>query len=94
MAHPGARPDDEETAAAERRQIDRSDQLSPNRALQKSLGSSGSQRLGDNGPLANPVVSFPDESAGETAPAPGRTAEEPRDAVEEHERRTGAGGGS
>jgi hypothetical protein len=74
MAHPGARPDDEETGAAEHLQIDRSDQLSPNRALQKSLGSSGSQRLGDNGPLANPVVSFPDEPA-ETAPAPGGTAE-------------------
>jgi hypothetical protein len=65
MAHPGAGPDDEETGAAERRQTDRSDQLSPNRALQKSLGSSGSQRLGNNGPLANPVVSFPAEPAGD-----------------------------
>ena len=72
MAHPGARPDDEETGAAERWQTDRSDQLRPNRALQKSLGSSGSQRIGDNGPLANPVVSFPDEPAGETPPVPGR----------------------
>ena len=71
MAHPGAGPDDEETGAAEGRQTDRSDQLSPNHALQKSLGSSGSQRLGDNGPLANPVVSFPAEPAGETLGAGG-----------------------
>jgi hypothetical protein len=71
MAHPGAQPDDEETAAAEPLQTDRSDQLSPNHALQKSLGSSGSQRLGDNGPLSNPVVSFPDEPAGDTAPGAG-----------------------
>jgi hypothetical protein len=67
MAHAGAGSDDEETGAAEHLQTDRSDQLSPNRALQKSLGSSGSQRLGDNGPLANPVVSFPAEPAGETS---------------------------
>jgi hypothetical protein len=49
---------------------DRSDQLSPNRALQDSTGSTKSQRIGNNGPLANPTVSFPeksseDESAGE-----------------------------
>jgi hypothetical protein len=75
MAHPDAGPDAKETAAAEHLQTDRSDQLSPNRALQKSLGSSGSQRLGNNGPLANPVVSFPAEPAGETPPVPGRAAE-------------------
>jgi hypothetical protein len=43
------------------RQPDRSDQLSPSRALRESLGSSGSQRVGNNGPVANPTVSFPDE---------------------------------
>jgi hypothetical protein len=37
------------------------DQLSPGRALQDSLGASASQRIGDNGPLANPTVSFPGE---------------------------------
>jgi hypothetical protein len=46
------------------RQPDRSDQLSPNRALRESLGSSCSQRVGDSGPLANPTVSFPDEETG------------------------------
>jgi hypothetical protein len=36
------------------------DQLSPNRALQESTGSTGSQRVGNSGPLANPTVSFPE----------------------------------
>jgi hypothetical protein len=39
------------------------DQLSPNRALQESVGASRSQRVGDSGPLANPTISFPDEPA-------------------------------
>jgi hypothetical protein len=51
---------------------DRSDQLSPNQALHDSLGASESQRIGDNGPLGNPVVSFPDEGEQED-PEPGRT---------------------
>ena len=51
---------DDERGGREPRQPDLSDQLSPNRALQKSVGSSGSQRVGDSGPLANPIVSFPD----------------------------------
>lgn len=55
----------------EERQLDRSDQLSPNRALRESLGSSGSQRVGDSGPVANPVVSFPEQAEQET------TGEEP-----------------
>lgn len=50
------------------RQVDRSDQLSPSRALQESLGASSSQRVGDNGPIANPIVSFPDEPGGEPPP--------------------------
>jgi len=37
------------------------DQLSPNRAMESSLGASGSQRVGDSGPVANPTVSFPGE---------------------------------
>jgi hypothetical protein len=40
---------------------DQSDQLSPNRALQESLGRSESQRVGDSGPVANPTVSFANE---------------------------------
>jgi hypothetical protein len=51
---------------------DLSDQLSPNQALHDSLGASESQRIGDNGPLGNPVVSFPDEGEQED-PEPGRT---------------------
>jgi hypothetical protein len=39
------------------------DQLSPNRALQESTGSTGSQRVGDSGPVANPTVSFPEPRA-------------------------------
>ena len=48
------------------RRPDRSDQLSPNQALRQSLGASASQRIGDNGPIANPIVSFPDDPEGET----------------------------
>jgi hypothetical protein len=50
---------------------DLSDQLSPGRAWRESVGTGGSQRVGNNGPLANPVVSFPDE--------PGPEAQAPRD---------------
>ena len=39
------------------------DQLSPNRALRESTGSTGSQRVGNSGPVANPTVSFPDRPA-------------------------------
>jgi len=37
------------------------DQLSPSEALRESLGASRSQRVGDSGPVANPIVSFPDD---------------------------------
>ena len=63
QAKPEARPPE--------RPPDLSDQLSPNQALHDSLGASESQRIGDNGPLGNPVVSFPDEAEGETR-EPGR----------------------
>jgi hypothetical protein len=35
------------------------DLLSPGRALDESLGASESQRIGNNEPVANPLVSFP-----------------------------------
>ena len=35
------------------------DQLSPSRALQESVGQGG-QRVGNNEPVANPTVSFPE----------------------------------
>jgi hypothetical protein len=41
---------------------DQEDLLSPTRALRKSVGASRGQRLGDNGPVANPEVSFPDDA--------------------------------
>jgi len=63
-----ARPDrqDDERPGPRPLRPDLSDQLSPNRALRQSLGSSGSQRVGNNSPLANPIVSFPG-GPGETA---------------------------
>jgi hypothetical protein len=65
MAYPDGQ--DDERGGPEPRRPDLSDQLSPNRALQKSVGSSGSQRVGDSGPLANPVVSFRDAPGTSTA---------------------------
>jgi hypothetical protein len=58
---------DDERPGPEPLRPDLSDQLSPNRALRESLGASGSQRVGNNGPLANPVVSFPDAPRETTA---------------------------
>ena len=49
---------------------DQDDQLSPSRSLRESAGR-GSQRVGNNGPLANPEVSFPDEPPGEEEPQAG-----------------------
>lgn len=49
-----------ETADKTRR--DRSDQLSPNRALHDSTWATASQRIGNNGPVGNPTVSFPEQS--------------------------------
>jgi hypothetical protein len=43
------------------------DQLSPSRALDESLGASESQRIGNNEPVANPVVSFPEEAGEDEA---------------------------
>ena len=44
------------------------DLLSPGRALDESLGASESQRIGDNEPVANPIVSVPgDAEEGEPA---------------------------
>jgi hypothetical protein len=42
-------------------QLDREDQLSPARSLRESAARGGGQRIGNNGPLANPEVSFPAE---------------------------------
>jgi len=45
------------------------DQLSPNRALRESTGATGSQRVGNNSPVANPTVSFPDDPEAPDEPA-------------------------
>ena len=52
--------DAEQTKRSGRRS-DKEDLLSPTRALRESAGASGSQRVGNNGPVANPEVSFPGE---------------------------------
>jgi hypothetical protein len=44
---------------------DQEDQLSPTRALRKSAARGGGQRVGNNGPVANPEVSSADEPTGE-----------------------------
>lgn len=56
---------------------DRSDQLSPAEAMRKSLGASSGQRVGDNEPLANPVVSgvAPETEEGQDAAAGGAGAD-------------------
>ena len=40
------------------------DALSPSRALRETSASGGGQRLGDSGPVANPIVSFPSPDEG------------------------------
>jgi hypothetical protein len=40
---------------------DQDDQLSPARALRNSAARGGGQRVGNNGPVANPEVSSADE---------------------------------
>jgi hypothetical protein len=56
---------------------DRSDQLSPAEAMRQSLGASSGQRVGDNEPLANPVVSgpAPEPEEGQDAAAGGAGAD-------------------
>jgi len=65
-------PDDQERAkpAAPTPRPDQDDQLSPSRALRESAAKGGGQRVGDNGPVANPDVSFPDEPAVDEDDAP------------------------
>ena len=47
--------------AAPTPRADQDDQLSPSRSLRESAAEGGGQRVGNNGPMANPEVSFPDE---------------------------------
>jgi hypothetical protein len=71
--------DDEERPEKKDRSPKAPDQLSPNQALEDSLGSSSSQRAGDSGPVGNPIVSFPDEPGpGEPAPREPRRSRTPK----------------
>jgi len=66
-------PDDQERAkpaAAPTPRPDQDDQLSPSRALREGAAQGGGQRVGNNGPLANPDVSFPDVPADDEDDAP------------------------
>jgi hypothetical protein len=60
-------PDDHERPkpAAPKPAPDQDDLLSPARSLRESAARGGGQRIGNNGPLANPEVSFPDEAVAE-----------------------------
>jgi len=52
-------PDDQDRTTPAASHADREDLLSPARALRESAARGGGQRVGNNGPLANPEVSFP-----------------------------------
>ena len=52
---------DDERNDAKHQDVKAPDQLSPSEARRESLGASRSQRVGDSGPVANPIVSFPDD---------------------------------
>ena len=52
---------DDEREDVKQQDVKAPDQLSPSEALRESLGASRSQRVGDSGPVANPIVSFPDD---------------------------------
>jgi hypothetical protein len=52
---------DDERKDAKKQDVKAPDQLSPSEAHRESLGASRSQRVGDSGPVANPIVSFPDD---------------------------------
>jgi hypothetical protein len=53
-------PGDQDRAKPTPPRADQEDQLSPARSLRESAARGG-QRIGNNGPLANPDVSFPGE---------------------------------
>lgn len=54
-------------AAAPTPQPDQEDTLSPARSLRESAARGGGQRIGNNGPVANPDVSFPAEPGDESS---------------------------
>jgi hypothetical protein len=59
-------PDDQDRTKPAAPRADQEDQLSPARALRKSAARGGGQRVGNNGPVANPDVSSPGEPVDET----------------------------
>ena len=66
---PGGATMDDTTREEKDRRPKAPDQLSPARALDESLGASESQRIGNNEPVAYPLVSFPGEVEGEETAA-------------------------
>ena len=68
LRHPGAMADekpDDTQKDAKKQGVTAPDQLSPGEALRESAGASRSQRVGDSGPVANPIVSFPEDPEAE-----------------------------
>jgi hypothetical protein len=58
-------PGDQDRTKPAAPRADAEDQLSPGRALRESAARGGGQRIGNNGPVANPDVSLPGEPADE-----------------------------
>ena len=58
-------PDDQDRTTPAASRADREDLLSPARALRESAARGGGQRVGNNGPVANPEVSLPPEEKGD-----------------------------
>jgi hypothetical protein len=52
--------EDEKSQAAITPAAQHDDALSPSKAVRESASSGGGQRLGNSGPLANPITTFPE----------------------------------
>lgn len=50
----------ESSQAASTPLAEHEDELSPSKVLRETVASGGGQRVGDSGPVANPIVTFPD----------------------------------
>ena len=52
--------EDETSQAATTSAAEHEDALSPSKAVRESSASGGGQRIGDSGPVANPITTFPE----------------------------------
>jgi hypothetical protein len=57
--------EDEKSQAATTPAAEHEDALSPSKAVRESSAGGGGQRLGDSGPVANPITTFPETEARE-----------------------------